>query len=642
MKKITLLFAVLLALNSAFADQVVRVWNGSQAEQVWDLSTANWLDPSFPFPLPKTYVDGANAVFNDTSIEGSDTLKINGVITVNDINVNATKTYVIRSTNTTTDSILGSGTLIKDGSGLLVMDVKNKMTGGTLLKAGIMMMEKQTTANIFGSKIVFEGGTANFATTSSGSYPSIKVPIEIKDGVTAKVEVSRYSYFASPISGSGNLTIAAGGDRTMMGTNKSGGVAVDWSQFTGDVTFEPYKMTGVTPGYYGMLLAVTRDFRYETVLKPDSMYATVDTLFKNRKVTLKAGVGLTGASGKRCYAIGELNAEDDNAFLGGYGAGKSSTPRVYYMIGSKNTDVVCPVTIKDVGGTDYNYVGIIKVGTGKYTFTSTKSITAASMGVQVAQGTFLVNIPVTSTTTALGRCRTANAMTINKDAIGGGNGRITGKLQVDSLGTLVLGVDDIGEIVLADTLTGKSTASPLVVKHGGKVEFKLRSSTSYDKLSTNSTATFNGSTILLKPASGLAIKDGDTFTILSAQTAVPTDSFKLETQGFPQTVTFTAAADTIGGGFRIVVTAHGSTKVNPVNSNLVSVFPNPSNGILNISAGNAVINTVDIVNVQGQVVRSTAIHSNSAQLNLESLPTGLYYAKVHIGSGIEVKKIMLK
>lgn len=371
MKKITLLFAVLFAFG-AISAQDVRVWNGQSTDQIWDLTVPNWLDPASLFPIPKLYVEGAKAVFNDASLEGSDTIKINGVLAIGDLDINATKTYVLRSTTVSTDKLIGTGTLIKDGTGLFVMDVKNEMTGGTIIKNGKLMMEKQTTPNIFGSKIVFEGGIANFATTTSGSYPSISVPIEIKSGVNAKVETSRYSYFASPISGSGDLTIAAGGDRTMMGTNKSGGVAVDWSQFTGNVTFEPYKMTGVTPGYYAMLLAVTRTFNYETVLKPDSMYATVDTLFKNRKVTLKADVGLTGASGTRCYAIGELNAEDETAFLGGYGAAKSTTPRVYYMIGSSNTDVTCPVSFKDVGGSGYNWVGVIKVGTGTYTFNSTK------------------------------------------------------------------------------------------------------------------------------------------------------------------------------------------------------------------------------------------------------------------------------
>ena len=84
------------------------------------------------------------------------------------------------------------------------------------------------------------------------------------------------------------------------------------------------------------------------------------------------------------------------------------------------------------------------------------------------------------------------------------------------------------------------------------------------------------------------------------------------------------------------------TAIDINSTDIVELFPNPSNGIINISAGNADINTVEIVNVQGQVVRSINVRSNKAQINLESLPSGLYYARVNIGSAVEVKKIMLK
>jgi hypothetical protein len=107
MKKFTLFVAILFIATSLFSQNATYKWFGGQADQIWDFATANWLDPAFPIPLPKTFVEGSNALFDDTSVESSDTLKINGVITVNNINVNAAKTYVIRSTSTTTDSIVG-------------------------------------------------------------------------------------------------------------------------------------------------------------------------------------------------------------------------------------------------------------------------------------------------------------------------------------------------------------------------------------------------------------------------------------------------------------------------------------------------------------------------------------------------------
>jgi hypothetical protein len=634
MRKITLFGAMLITASSLFSQSQFK-WNGSQPVQEWDYATANWLDPNFAIPIPKTFIDGADAIFDDSSLEGSDTIKVNGTINVDSIKINATKTYVIRRT-ADTDGLTGNGALIKDGEGTFVMDVKNSLLGGTVIRNGKLMMEKQTTPNIFGTKIRFEGGIANFATTTSGSYPSVSVPIEIATGATAKVELSRYSFFASPITGSGDLEMATGGERTLLGTNKAGGVTVDWSDFTGNVIISAYKMAGVTPGYYGLLIPTTKTFDYED-------FNTVDSLFHNKTVSLKSDAGLTGCSGVRCWSIGELQGEDEGSFLAGYGSGNSNSPRVYWMVGAKNTDVVFPGTLRDAGSQGYNYFGLYKVGTGTYTFTSTKSITTAFTGVQIKEGSFYVNTPIEDGITSLGRVRTGNVMTIGANTFGGGNGRLTGKVQVNDLGTLVVGYNNVGMLALSDTLGGNSTASPLVVENGGKIIFKLATTESYDKITSNSTATLNGSTIVLKPASGLSISDGDTFTILSARVAVTApDSFVVEAQGFPETITFTAATDTIGGGFRIIVSAHGSTNLKQVNEKLVSVFPNPSNGIVNFTSDNSEITSIEIINLQGQSILKRSIGSTTANLNLENLQSGIYYAKVITTKGTNIHKLMIK
>lgn len=635
MKKTTLFGAMLIASSSLFSQSQFK-WNGSQTVQEWDYATANWLDPGFPIPIPKTFVEGADAIFDDSSVEGSDTIKVNGSITVDSIKVNATKNYVIRRT-ADTDVLAGNGALIKDGDGTFVMDVKSTLLGGTILRKGTIMMEKQTTPNIFGAKLVFEGGVANFATTTSGSYVNNPVPLVTTQGVTAKVEMSRYSYFANPVSGSGDLEIATGGERAFMGTNKSGGVAVDWKEFTGNFIVRPYIMAGVTPGYYGLLLPITKSWDYTDI-------NTADSLFWNRTVTIKSGAGLTGASGNRCWNIGELQAEDDNAFLGGYGAGKSNSPRIYYMIGGKNTDVVCPVTIKDVGGTGYNYLGIIKVGTGKYTFTSTKSTTTASLGVQVMQGTFIVDIPVTDETTALGVVSKANAMTISADAIGGGNGRITGTVEVDSLGTLVIGNGKIGEIVLADIGTG-NTGSPLIVRKHGKVVFKIKDKNNFDKISTNRTATFNGGTIIVKAEPNYTLTDNDSITILTTRDRMSVDdTFVLKTEGFSGDITVTAVTDSIpAAGSKITLVIHNTAQAvkNIDYVKTVSVYPNPSVGEFNFSTPDSEIKSIQIMNLQGQVVENEFVNSKSVRLNLNHLLQGIYYAKINTQNKTEVHKLMI-
>jgi autotransporter-associated beta strand protein len=642
MKKITLLGLVLIATSALFAQTPSYTWDGAQPVQVWDLVTPNWMDDNFPIPLPTSFVDASIVNFNDAATHvGNDTIKVTTAGNTTPgfhllgMNINAAKTYVLNQT-TTADSLSGSGTLIKDGSGDFIMDIKNSMTGGTIIKNGRLQMEKQTTANIFGPSITFVGnGIANFATTTSSLYPAITVPVTINAGVTATVELSRYSYWSSPVSGTGDLIISTGGERCMLGNNKAGGVKVDWSKFTGNVTVQSHKLTGITPGYYGVLLPSTKTYDYTNL-------NTVDSMFWKRKVTLQHAGGLAGCSGVRCWGIGELQAANDSCFLTGYGAGASSTPSVYYMIGASNTDVVFPGTIIDAGGKGYNNVGIIKVGTGKYTFTSTKSITTASVGVEVKAGSLLVNIPVTSTTTAFGRVK-STSLWIRGGATGGGNGRITGAVTVDSLGTLVVGYNGIGQLVLGDTLTG-TIKSPLTVKHGGQVILKVTSKTSFDNISTNSTAIFNGGTILVQPTANLSLHNGDSLIVLTTKTRTAVDSFTVRTQNFPTGTSITYSKDTIAGsGYKITLIVHTATAViSPSDNSKISVYPNPTRGEVNFSSSDAEISEIEIMNVQGQMILRRTINSTTANINLSNYAAGVYYTKIITSKGTKIQKLLLQ
>lgn len=639
MKKITLfslLGLAVLTAGSLFAKEQ-RIWSGV-ANRLWSLTDANWVDPNSDFTklgiiLPVASVDSATAMFDDST----DSLKVKvvGRMIADSILVNSTKNYLV-DVNATGAEIAGKGILIKRGSGTFEMNVLNSLLGGTIIYEGKVKMLNTTSPNIYGASLTFQGGTANFAASTASTYPAVTVPIIIPTGVTATVELNRYSYWSSPITGGGDLVIGVGGERCMLGTSKTGSVPVNWSKFTGNVTLQRTKVTGAVPGYYGLLLPSTKAYDYTNM-------TTVDSLFWNRKVMLKSGAGFAACSGTHCWAIGELQAENDSSFLTGYGAGASSSPYAYYMVGCSNTDVVFPGTITDAGGKGYNYVGIVKYGTGKYTFTSTKSITTASVGVLVKQGTFLVNIPVTSTTTALGRVTKANALTINANAIGGGNGRITGKVQVDSLGTLVVGVDGIGKLALADTLTGK-TVSSLLVKNGGKVIFKIASKTSFDNISTNSTATFNGGTILLKAASGISLNDNDSMVIMTTASRVAVDSFLVKTEGFPTGITLTCKKDTIAGsGNKFIAIAHVQTGLNTLANNVkLSMYPNPAKGNVHFTSNDAEIRSIEVLNLQGQVLSRNEYNSTSVTVDIEKLVTGIYYAKIKTTKGSKIEKLIIE
>ena len=85
---------------------------------------------------------------------------------------------------------------------------------------------------------------------------------------------------------------------------------------------------------------------------------------------------------------------------------------------------------------------------------------------------------------------------------------------------------------------------------------------------------------------------------------------------------------------------------NPLNTsefsrNSISIFPNPSNGIVTINTEN--ILNITISDITGKVVFSKNNVTNNETINLSNLQTGVYLAKMVTETGVEeTKKIILK
>jgi hypothetical protein len=61
------------------------------------------------------------------------------------------------------------------------------------------------------------------------------------------------------------------------------------------------------------------------------------------------------------------------------------------------------------------------------------------------------------------------------------------------------------------------------------------------------------------------------------------------------------------------------------------MYPNPVNDVLNISAKNTIEN-LQIINMLGQVVKTSSPNKNSFQLNISNLNTGIYFVKVSVNN----------
>ena len=70
----------------------------------------------------------------------------------------------------------------------------------------------------------------------------------------------------------------------------------------------------------------------------------------------------------------------------------------------------------------------------------------------------------------------------------------------------------------------------------------------------------------------------------------------------------------------------------------VNIYPNPSNGIVNISS-NQSIEKIEVVNILGEVLISEI--NNYQVLNIDSIENGLYFLKIKFTSGEEFQQKLL-
>lgn len=75
-----------------------------------------------------------------------------------------------------------------------------------------------------------------------------------------------------------------------------------------------------------------------------------------------------------------------------------------------------------------------------------------------------------------------------------------------------------------------------------------------------------------------------------------------------------------------------------VNSNVVDVYPNPVNDLLNIKTPSGLYNTINVSNTLGQIVMTKVFTTEQIMLNVTGLPAGIYYITLKGESGVKVQK----
>ncbi len=101
--------------------------------------------------------------------------------------------------------------------------------------------------------------------------------------------------------------------------------------------------------------------------------------------------------------------------------------------------------------------------------------------------------------------------------------------------------------------------------------------------------------------------------------------------------------DNYGSGYTVDnIRVATSLSTDKFNTNTLSVFPNPSNGIVNISnSETALLNNVSVMDINGRTVKNVQLSDVSeAQINISDLSAGVYMMNISSDQGTITKKIV--
>ncbi len=81
------------------------------------------------------------------------------------------------------------------------------------------------------------------------------------------------------------------------------------------------------------------------------------------------------------------------------------------------------------------------------------------------------------------------------------------------------------------------------------------------------------------------------------------------------------------------------TSVKSIVDNNINIYPNPSNGIINVKSGEN-IHRVEVINTSGQIIYSQLVDNYNAGFDLSEHAKGVYFLKVYTNKDVSVHKLI--
>ena len=87
----------------------------------------------------------------------------------------------------------------------------------------------------------------------------------------------------------------------------------------------------------------------------------------------------------------------------------------------------------------------------------------------------------------------------------------------------------------------------------------------------------------------------------------------------------------------------GTLGINEVSVSVISIAPNPTDGIFNINTGNSIIRNVTIRDIHGRIIRKlNGNETNKMTLDISDVNSALYFIAVETENGYKSIKVVKK
>jgi autotransporter-associated beta strand protein len=656
-------------------------WVGG-ASMYWDKATVNWKDQSASSVL---FTDSVNVLF---AKEGAKTVYLNDPMTVNSMVVSpdSASTYTFLGGG----YITGKGSVNKTGSGNLSMQTNNTYTGATVLYSGTLEVNKLANGGLASSigasqnydfNCVLKGGKFNYTGATVSTDRNILLEGDVEFGVGTSGSVLTINGL---LSGTGGLTKSGAGTLLFKGLNsyegltsvnagqlEINGLATIVNAFTANNSyklnggylktsggsntvyadyysnfevaegktsyFEPYrncyihsKFSGTGTLYFNITYVreyLQGDFsQFSGTIYANAIGTTADGnqfMLNNTTGIPNARVVMTAGTKTLCWK----NAS--TMYLGGL-----SGPSGSWLSGADKQNNAATMTwIIGGAGTDETFSGVINNECSNKSYKGVTTIVKDGKGYWKLTGANLY----TGTTTVKGGMLIVNGaqvaagkVTVMADATLAGKGSLPSVTEVQSGGTISAGDPTVSAIA---TSVGTLTTGALTLQSGSLTRLRIdKTSALNDKIASSGVVTFGGTLNL-----GIfgTLQPNDQFTLFTGTSYAGTFSKIVpETPGDGMMWLF-------GNGILKAVTATG---IDDVKSTPLKIGTNPvkDKTILYLDQSYSNLDcTVESLDGK-QLLHQQASNLNRVELNLSSLPKGIYMVKVTDGKELNVSAKVLK